>query len=265
MVGIQPAVHRRVGLYHIGRIPGNLDLGPIVQVPQVLRHLEWIVRAVKRDDQEERIVVALISSHAPRVQVFERPELCFLVVGQELRPLGHADVGQTIAVGVLPAIDNPVLACTAMRGRPRKAGRVDVCSQPPAQAVQLIRPRIVHFAASHGIVSGQGQGMGQGRIVGTKRRGIIPHLVVADVGTGHQRRPRRRTQRAGRVGRIKAHATLDQPVQAWRLDHWVPIGAHQKRHQLIGHNEQYVGSVIHRLSSTRCSSVRIQMPCRKRF
>lgn len=142
-------------------------------------------------------------------------------------------------------IDDPILARAMVRRRPGKTGGINVRSQPPAQAVQLVRPDIVHLATGHGVVPGQRQIVGQGRIVRRERRSIVPHLVVADIGAGHQRGPRRRAQRAGRVGRVKTHAALDQPVQVGRLHHRVAISAHQKGHQLVGHDKQYVGSVIH--------------------
>jgi len=51
---VRPAVHRRVR--DVRRVAGHLDLGALVEVPELLRHLERVVWVVVGGDEQERLL-----------------------------------------------------------------------------------------------------------------------------------------------------------------------------------------------------------------
>jgi hypothetical protein len=229
---VRPVVHRgqvdAVGPF------GQCDLGALVDVPQLLRDEERVVRVVERDDEEERLVAAAARALA---EVLERPELRLLVVRQELRPGGDADARRHVHPRV-PAADEAALL--VLRGHPVHARRVHVGRQPPAEPVQLVGADEVHLAAEDGLVAGVRQVVGDRRLVGVQLGGVVPAAEVGGVAAGEQRRARGRAERVRRVRGVEDDALARQAVEMRRADDRMAVRAGQERHELVHHDEEDV-------------------------
>ena len=163
----------------------------------------------------------------------------FVVEVDLIRPRAGACLCDRIHA-VVPAW--PLLEAGPIR-RPAEIGRIDVGGEPLLEAVQLIGAAKMHLAAQDGLVAGAAQIMSEGRhlrrefsriVVGTDRR----YLAARQQG-----KPRGRAQRAIAVERFEEDALRSQGIDVRCLRDPVSIGWKGARGELIGHQNEEIGSV----------------------
>ncbi len=181
-------------------------------------------RGLRRSVQPHAALGAGVNAHALGVEALALQ--VFLVAG-ELRPL-EAPVGRACRLGlqaeaVLPARAEVPLTVVA--------AAVPGLPQPAGEQVRAVR-YLAHRA---------------GQVVR-----VAQHAVVVDVEARHDRRPRRRADRARGVGRLEAHALGRQPVDVRRAARRRPVATERGEAVLVGEEEEDVGTGC-RHSRRRCS------------
>ena len=138
VVGVEPAIHRRIGLIEVGREFGDGNVGVCVAVPVRLRRMERLVWMVEGSAEKERGIAAL------GAEVLDSAELRLFVVAEGIVPEVDPDRLAGVATGVvrgpvahdlLVVVPLGLLDADPLFLDPRKVGRVDVGRQPAVEAV----------------------------------------------------------------------------------------------------------------------------------
>ncbi|CAG9224308.1 hypothetical protein BVI1335_520009 [Burkholderia vietnamiensis] len=240
LLGVEP--HRR-----------HVDLVVAVQVPVFARDRIRIVRMRQRHDHAERPCVVAGRTLARDVeQLLAGRERHFVV---EVELIGaHARPGvEHRAHVVIPA--RP-LGRVVPVGHPAEVGRIDVGREPLLEAVQLVGAAEVHFPGQHRPVTTRAQVVREGQRLRGQFGGVIVGADTRRQLAGQQREARRRAQRARAVRGVEHHALRGEPVERRRARDAVAVGRQRERRELVGHQDQDVGSrVRHRRSwGNRCSN-----------
>ena len=150
----------------------------------------------------------------------------------------HADAGLGDRTHVvIPA--RPLVRPVPVR-RPAKVGRVDVGRQPLFEAMQLVGTAEVHLAAEDGAIASKPQMMGEGRDVGGEFRGIVVDAGPRGQAPGHERRPRRRAQRACAIGVVEHDAVSRELRHVRAPGERMAVDRQERRRHLIGHDDEDV-------------------------
>jgi hypothetical protein len=144
--------------------------------------------------------------------------------------------------GVIPA--RPLLESLPVR-RPAEVRRIDVGGEPLLEAMQLIGSAKMHLAAEHRLIAGAAQIMREGGNLRRKLRGIVVGADGRDLPARQEREPRGGAQRAVAIERIEHDAARGQRVDVRGLREAIAVRGQRARRQLIGHQNQEIGSACH--------------------
>ncbi len=133
-------------------------------------------------------------------------------------------------------------------GCPAEIGGIDVRRQPLLEAVHLVGADEMHLAGKRRLIAGAAQVVRIGRDVGGEFRGIVVDARAARELSGHEGGPRRRAERACRVGIREAHRALGQCLQMRRMKKVGRPVWKQRSVELVDHKDEDIGRAMRGLS-----------------
>ena len=222
---------------------GRIDCHVAVSLPPVRRREIGIVGRDERDGERERPVIAPVRV---LVQPAHRLELGLVVIGDvDASPVGSgiehpAHVVVPLEPGLV--VDPPVR-------RPQEVGRIDVGGDPLLVAVELIGADEVHLAGETGPVASVAQVVVEGGYGSGKLDRVVEGTDPRRQPSAQHREPRRRTEREVAIGVLEHDAVLGQAVEVRGLHLRMAVRRQHLRCELVGHDEEKVGTSRHRMRS----------------